>query len=621
MDLTGKIIDGKYRIIKAVGSGGMANVYKAQDIRLDRYVAVKVLKEDYAGDEQFVHRFMKEAQAAARLAHPNIVNVYDVGSDNDINYIVMELMSGPSLNDYLDEKGVLSAQETVDIIYSIALGLNHAHANHIIHRDIKPHNILMTSSHMPKVADFGIAVAAASEDEDDGLGSVHYVSPEQAKGDPQDERSDLYSLGIMMYEMLTGELPYDGESPVEVALMHVQNSVPSPKTVNRRIPDGVAQVVLNLTRKEPKDRYQNARALLDALRTLKSDINADVEPTYKLDAKEQAAREKAKKKNSSHSSKKTPAKKNTDKKKAVIAGCIFAVIILAALAFLLLPPRMVKAPDFTGLSVEQAQTLAEENKLKIKVTKYVNSATVTEGLICEQLVQPETEVEVRTEIEVYVSTGPKVVEVPEVVGYYEEEAKTVLKKENFVIKESVYEFNDKYDKDMVFQQNPAAGTMAAEGTEVTIYVSKGKDTVSMPKILGMTLDEARTVLSQNGLSLGRITYDSSSTYSKDLVMKQSPTAYSTVDKNTAVDIVISIGKETHQTISVNLKKYTSGITDATVSVRIEMQDNDGNYVEVYANDAVPKDDTVEADVLGIGERLYMVYVNGLSVEMGKISFK
>lgn len=626
MDITGKILDGKYKIIKPVGTGGMAKVYKALDIRLDRYVAVKVLKEDYADNEQFVKKFMKEAQAAAKLAHPNIVNVYDVGSENDLHYIVMELMSGPSLNDYLDEKGVLSAQETVDLIYSIALGLNHAHANGIIHRDIKPHNILMTPSHMPKVADFGIAVAATSStiaSEDDGLGSVHYVSPEQAKGGFLDERSDLYSLGIMMYEMLTGELPYDGDSPVEVALMHVQNTVPSPKTVNKRIPDGVAQVVLNLTRKDPKDRYQNARALLDALRKLKSDINCDIEPTYKLDPKEQAARQKSKKNTASihRNTGKTGTRKPDRKKRAVIAGVVFGLLVVAALVFLLMPPRMVTVPEFVGHTVEEAETLAQENKLKINVTKYVNSSTVKEGLICEQTVVPGTEIEVRTEIEVYVSTGPKVVEVPSVIGYYEDEARTVLKKQNFVIKETIYEFNDKYDKDMVYLQNPAEGTMAAEGTEITLYVSKGKDTVSMPKILGMTLEEARTILAQNGLILRSIDYDTSSTYSKDLIMRQSPTAYSTVDKNTSVDIVISIGKETYQTIQINLKKYTSAIQDDSVSVRIEMQNRDGDYEVVYAEEAVQKNETVSVEVKGTGERYYMVFVNGLQVDMGRVSFQ
>ena len=251
----------------------------------------------------------------------------------------------------------------------------------------------------------------------------------------------------------------------------------------------------------------------------------------------------------------------------------------------------------------------------------MNSSTVKEGLICEQTVVPGTEIEVRTEIEVYVSTGPKVVEVPSVIGYYEDEARTVLKKQNFVIKETIYEFNDKYDKDMVYLQNPAEGTMAAEGTEITLYVSKGKDTVSMPKILGMTLEEARTILAQNGLILRSIDYDTSSTYSKDLIMRQSPTAYSTVDKNTSVDIVISIGKETYQTIQINLKKYTSSIQDDSVSVRIEMQNRDGDYEVVYAEEAVQKNETVSVEVKGTGERYYMVFVNGLQVDMGRVSFQ
>lgn len=627
MDLTGKIIDDKYKIIKLVGSGGMAKVYKALDIRLDRYVAVKVLKEDYADNEQFVKKFMKEAQAAAKLAHPNIVNVYDVGSSDGINYIVMELMTGPTLNAYLDDKGVLSAQETVDIIYSIALGLRHAHSNKLIHRDIKPHNILMTSSHMPKVADFGIAMAVSSTTmsaEDDGLGSVHYVSPEQAKGGFLDERSDLYSLGIMMYEMLTGELPYDGDSPVAVALMHVQNTVPSPKTVNKRIPDGVAQIVLNLTRKDPADRYQNAKELLDALRKIKSDINCEIEPTYKVEGVPAGAKAKTQKKTKAPKTAAKPAATGkkipvSKKKRIVFASVAAALLVIMALVLLLLPPKMVKVPRFIGSTPEEAEALAREAGLKLSITKYVNSPDVKEGLVCVQLTEPETEVEVRSEIEVYISTGPKVVEVPDVVGYYENEAKAALKKANFVIKEIIYEFNDSYEKDMVYLQNPSGGTMAAEGTEITLYVSKGKDTVSVPKLLGMSVEEARTLLSQNGLILRRITYDSSSTYSKDLIMKQSPTAYSTVDKNTAVDVVVSIGKETTQTIGVNIGKYTSGDTPETVPVKIELQDLDGDYETVY-NENAGKSDNIQISVKGVGERRYRVWVNGVQVYEGTVKF-
>ncbi len=548
MDMTGKIIDGKYKIIKLVGSGGMAKVYKALDIRLDRYVAVKVLKEDYADNEQFVKKFMREAQADAKLAHPNIVNVYDVGSNNGVNYIVMEYMDGPTLNDYLDEKGVLSAQETVDIIYSIALGLNHAHANKIIHRDIKPHNILMTTTHMPKVADFGIAMAVSSSTQtvtEDGLGSVHYVSPEQAKGGFLDERSDLYSLGIMMYEMLTGELPYDGDSPVAVALMHVQNSVPNPKLINKRIPDGVAQVVLNLTRKKPEERYQNARALLDSLRKLKANINADIDATYKSGPKASTAKAGNKPKAPEKKTvKKTFSLKKVFENKKNLKWVITAAVVIAVIiaVILLTPPKMVEVPNFVGLNETQAEKLADEKNVKINITKHVNSPTVAENLIAQQLTEAGTQVEARTVIELYMSIGPKIVEVPNVVDKYEAEAVADMKKKNFEVKNIIYEFNSEYEKNVVYQQNPAAGTQAAEGTEVTLYVSKGKDTTSVPKLLGYSLDVARDALRENNLVMGSITYDSSSTYEKGTIMKQSPTAYSVVDKNTAIDVVVSLGR-------------------------------------------------------------------------------
>lgn len=626
MDMTGKIIDGKYKIIKLVGSGGMAKVYKALDIRLDRYVAVKVLKEDYADNEQFVKKFMREAQADAKLAHPNIVNVYDVGSNNGVNYIVMEYMDGPTLNDYLDEKGVLSAQETVDIIYSIALGLNHAHANKIIHRDIKPHNILMTTTHMPKVADFGIAMAVSSSTQtvtEDGLGSVHYVSPEQAKGGFLDERSDLYSLGIMMYEMLTGELPYDGDSPVAVALMHVQNSVPNPKLINKRIPDGVAQVVLNLTRKKPEERYQNARALLDSLRKLKANINADIDATYKSGPKASTAKAGNKPKAPEKKTvKKTFSLKKVFENKKNLKWVITAAVVIAVIiaVILLTPPKMVEVPNFVGLNETQAEKLADEKNVKINITKHVNSPTVAENLIAQQLTEAGTQVEARTVIELYMSIGPKIVEVPNVVDKYEAEAVADMKKKNFEVKNIIYEFNSEYEKNVVYQQNPAAGTQAAEGTEVTLYVSKGKDTTSVPKLLGYSLDVARDALRENNLVMGSITYDSSSTYEKGTIMKQSPTAYSVVDKNTAIDVVVSLGRETTRTITVNLARYASEADSDTVSLRIELQNINDGYDNVYSRDGLDKKEVVNVEVSGIGDKIYNIYVNGIKVGDGVVSF-
>ena len=626
MDMTGKIIDGKYKIIKLVGSGGMAKVYKALDIRLDRYVAVKVLKEDYADNEQFVKKFMREAQADAKLAHPNIVNVYDVGSSNGVNYIVMEYMDGPTLNDYLDEKGVLSAQETVDIIYSIALGLNHAHANKIIHRDIKPHNILMTTTHMPKVADFGIAMAVSSSTQtvtEDGLGSVHYVSPEQAKGAFLDERSDLYSLGIMMYEMLTGELPYDGDSPVAVALMHVQNSVPNPKLINKRIPDGVAQVVLNLTRKKPEERYQNARALLDSLRKLKANINTDIDPTYKSGPKASTAKAGSKPKAQEKKTvKKTFSLKKLIQNKKILPWLIAAtaIVVIILVAAMLVPPKMVEVPNFVGRSESEAEKLADEHHVKINITKHVNSPTVAENLIAQQLIEAGTQVEARTVIELYMSIGPKIVEVPNVVNKYEAEAVAQMKKNNFEVKNIVYEFNSEYEKNVVYQQNPAAGTQSAEGTEVTLYVSKGKDTISVPKLLGYSLEVARDALRENNLMMGSITYDSSSTYEKGTIMKQSPTAYSVVDKNTAIDVVVSLGKETTRTITVNLARYTGEVDSDTVSLRIELQNVNDGYDNVYSRDGLEKKEVVNVEVSGIGDKIYNIYVNGIKVGDGVVSF-
>ena len=263
----GMYLQGRYEIIEKIGSGGMADVYKARCHTLNRLVAVKVLKEEFSSNESFVNRFKMEAQAAARLSHPNIVNVYDVIDEGDSHYIIMELIEGITLKSYIAKKGRLEVKETIGIAIQVAQGMSAAHQHNIIHRDIKPQNIIVSRDGKVKVADFGIARAASSNTQDlNAMGSVHYISPEQAKGEPVDARSDIYSLGITMFEMVTGRLPFDGENTLSVAMAHLENPITPPKVCNPDIPESLEQIILKCTEKRPEDRYGSAEEVIADLR-------------------------------------------------------------------------------------------------------------------------------------------------------------------------------------------------------------------------------------------------------------------------------------------------------------------------------------------------------------------
>ena len=277
--MIGRLLNGRYEIIELIGRGGMAYVYKAKDLKLNRFVAVKVLRDEYTENEQFIKKFDRESQAAAGLTHPNIVSVYDVGVDDDVYFIIMEYVDGITLKQYLDKKGVLDYEEATNFIIDVAEALKCAHEHKIIHRDIKPHNILLTRDLVPKVTDFGIARAVTSSTvtmTNQTMGSVHYISPEQARGGFVDERSDLYSLGIMYYELVTGELPFDEESTVTIAIKHIREEIVPPKEINPNIPDSVNAVILKLTQKKPEERYQNVDELVADLDRLMMDAEAAV---------------------------------------------------------------------------------------------------------------------------------------------------------------------------------------------------------------------------------------------------------------------------------------------------------------------------------------------------------
>ena len=519
--IIGKILEEKYEILEQIGQGGMAYVYKARDLRLDRYVAVKVLKNEFMENEEFLKKFLREAQADAKLAHPNIVNVYDVGIQEGYYYIVMEYIDGNTLKNYIKSKKRITAQETVTIISAVASGLAHAHNNNIIHRDVKPHNILLTSSKMAKVADFGIARAITSSTvtaTEEALGSVHYISPEQARGGFLDARSDLYSLGIMMYEMLTGELPYDADTPVAVALKHVQNNVEAPSGIIKTIPENLNQIVLNLTRRKADDRYQSAEDLLNDLKLVENDPDAKILPTY------HTADHPAPKKSKKVTNKKTKERKPVFKNKRMMVIFILCAVSLGIIASFLLANYLapkVTVPDVTGLSITDASLELEKVGLEYEIEKEFSN-DVAKNFVISQT--PEKNIEIRTNVivQLVISLGPDTATIPDVIGMSKMEAESAITNAGFKVKEYIYDFNDDYKSGIVYDQRPVGNIDAKEGTEIIIFISDGKDTVIMPKLTTYSLNEAKSMIIENGLIVGTITYASSESFAEGMVMQQTP---------------------------------------------------------------------------------------------------
>ena len=600
----GVILGKRYEILGRVGSGGMADVYKGKDHKLNRYVAIKVLKSDYRSDETFIKKFLSEAQAAAGLMHPNVVNVYDVGQDRGLYYMVMELVEGITLKDYIEKKGRLSAKETVSIAIQMVTGLQAAHNHHIIHRDIKPQNIIISKDGKVKVTDFGIARATTSTQtiSTSVMGSVHYTSPEQARGGVVDEKSDIYSVGITLYEMVTGHVPFDGDSTVSVALKHLQEQITSPAEEVEDLPYSLECIIMKCTQKNPALRYHDcASLLLDLKRSLvdpdgdfvvmgagkdtdrtvvmsteeldrvqRRQYDADDEEDYDGeddddygedydggdddDEDDDYGRDR-------RSQRRRKNDVNSDTKRImkilmIVAGVVVALLILFlvgnAAGFFSGPGGivqeendMVKVPDLRGMTEEEARDELEGTDIGMKVeNERKPSNKYAEGEIMSQDPEPGKEVEKHTTITVVLSSGEeaRTTKVPNVVGRDEAEAEQMIQDANLVVVHET-EFSDDVDQGKVISSDPEAGTEVDEGTEVTIVVSKGAEQATVPELRNKTASAAESALADAGLS-----GSSSEEYSDDVpegqVISQSIDPGSKVSKGTTVSYVVSKGPET-----------------------------------------------------------------------------
>jgi serine/threonine-protein kinase len=629
--LLGKILSNRYELIEIIGQGGMAIVYKAKDKLLNRFVAVKVLRQEFTHDEQFIKKFKRESQSAASLSHQNIVNIYDVGVQEDIHYIVMELVNGKTLKKFIKESIKVNWEKTISIALQIASALEHAHKNHIIHRDIKPHNIIITQEGVAKVADFGIARAITSSTVtqiEDTMGSVHYLSPEQARGGFVNEKSDIYSLGIVMYEMVTGEVPFKGDTSVAVALQHLQGDIKPPKEINESLPESLNSIILKLLKKNPDERYVNATNLINDLNRVYLEPNVNFTKNYFDDNAPTQITPIVEKDNSNNKVSTTKNKVGKNKKiKIVLYLIVFFIMasLIGALVFSFGKYFMVKeieVPNVENLHIDEAIKKLRDNDLQSEITERKYSSEVEKDLVISQDPGQGKVIKENQIVKLIVSNGPRQIAVPSLIGKFEVEATSLLDNLGFEVGEIKYEFNDDFENGKVFDQSPKEDMEVEEGRKIDLFVSKGKETINTPSIVGKTLEEAKELLNSVGLNIGDIKYESSETYEKDYVIEQNPKAKGEVQKNTVVDIVLSKGKITTKNVEVDLTQYKpEDEENFNVNVTIELLDYQDNTIKTaYEKQHSIEEGLLQIPVQGTGVQIYTVKINGKEYSEGFISF-
>ena len=552
----GKMLDDRYEILEVIGTGGMAVVYKARCHRLNRLVAIKILKDEHSRDDEFRRRFQAESQAVAMLSHPNIVAVYDVSRSGDTNYIVMELIDGITMKQYMEKKGVLNWRETLHFSMQIAKALEHAHSRGIVHRDIKPHNIMILKNGSVKVADFGIARVSSAQNTltREALGSVHYISPEQAKGSRVDNRSDIYSLGVVMYEMLTGRAPYDGESPVAVAIKHINAGAPMPSTLNPNIPGGLEQITMHAMCANLDDRYASATQMLYDLEEFRKDPNilfqfrggsAPVRPRApRIQEKtpaERRAEERARRRKLEEERREAQRKRvrNITIVSAAIVLLIIGIIVLVSSCST--QEELIPVPDFKNMVFADLSPADYPDLVLIEDSKEYDDE-VEAGRIIRQTPAANSRVEVGSEVKFVISLGELNNDMPDLMEMKSTDAEKLLKSLEMQLTiriESMYD--DQVEENRIIRTEPSEGVTLEEGQTVTLYVSLGPETpmTQVPNVEGDTLSEAITALTAAKLDYKKNFVDSEE--DKNTVVHQSLKAGEEVPEGTVIELDISNG--------------------------------------------------------------------------------
>lgn len=580
-----KLLAGRYELTEKIGEGGMAVVYKAKDRLLNRYVAIKILRPEFTKDEQFVSNFKRESQAAAGLQHPNIVSVYDVGKAGSINYIVMELIDGRPLSDIIEEQAPLDYKLVIDISQQICAALAHAHKNGIIHRDVKPHNIMITTDGIAKLTDFGIARAVTNStivaDTSKIIGSVHYFSPEQARGSFVDERSDIYSLGIVMYEMLTGQVPFDGDNPVEVALKHINEDIIPPTKLNKSVPPNLEKLVMKATDKFQTNRYKSAEEMLEDLKNIdffttfvttgvtssgmggSRNVSAGVRTDRGKSSELAGLASNGRKKSRTASDDGDDGNKGghgggrrNNKKKILIACAIALGVILLLLVVLKLTGAIggdkgndeVPVPDLTGMTYEEAEAKLKELGLVIAKGEDISSADIEQGRVVSQMPVKYTNVKKGKTITVRLSSGPGEIEVPDLTNMTFDEAKAALEALGLKIINGGDTFSETIEKGKIANQSPKPLEMAKNGEAVTVYISAGPEEKDglVPNLVGSAYtgrDAMDAILAEFDFVLGDVTEEESDE-TPGTIIRQDPIGGSTAEKGSYINIVIAKARST-----------------------------------------------------------------------------
>ena len=647
--MIGKILGSRYELLEKVGTGGMAIVYKAKCHLLNRNVAVKILKGEYVQDQEFLDKFRKEAQAAASLSHQNIVNIYDVGSEDDIPYIVMELVPGETLKEYIaNYDGFLTNEKIADFSKQIGLALEHAHSNQIIHRDIKPHNILVSKDGTLKVADFGIASAiteATTSYSSEAIGSVRYSSPEQARGRNVDERTDLYSLGVLMYEMATRKVPFEGDTAVEIALKHMKDDIVAPTEINSMFHKGLESIVMRSLLKNVNQRYQNARELIDDLDKIINnpkenvafyDFDAD-DATQKLPSLEAFDTKKGEnrtmtKKTTKKPSSKGPVKKQNKNLLAMIGVVLLAfVMVLVIFIVTRLEPDKTTEPDFVemtnvvGMTIEEATATLETIGHEVLIGSSEKNNSVPSGSVSSQSPVAGTKLRPTYKVTLFPSEGSTIAKIPNLIQKQLSDAEVELQNSKFALGAVDY-VNDDIDKGFILSQDPAPGTNANDDAVINVVVSLGPEynLIIVPRLTDLALEEAQRRILDIGLEVDDITYENHPTIEKDHVITQSVAEGTEVDTDAMISIVISLGTgeedpeegtddeendsnvETEKTY--NLVKEIYAGQEVTVKVMFE-KDGISSIIhnQIYTMDAVTGGTQVE--VMGTGKGTLSFFIN------------
>ena len=670
----GIYLSGRYQVLSKIGAGGMADVYKAKDCMLNRYVAVKVLKKEYREDENFVKKFRSEAQAAAGLLNPNIVNVYDVGEDRGLYYMVMELVEGITLKEYVQKKGKLSSKEAISIAIQMCTGIEAAHNHHIIHRDIKPQNIIISKEGKVKVTDFGIAKATTSQTvSTSAMGSVHYVSPEQARGGYCDEKSDIYSAGITMYEMVTGRVPFDGDSTVSVAMKHLQENITPPSEYAPDLSPALEKIILKCTQKSSERRYQSAgeliqdlkRALVDPsgkfvdmvpirstgdtmmispekmarLKKRQDDYDDSYDDSYDdedYDENDDYDEDEDEEEDRRWGKNGVDPKMNKMMKILMVA---VAVIVAFALIFLIGKAAGVfgknsgsqislsseiEVPNLVGQPQNVAQTMCEKKQLKMEVESE-EASDKEAGTVIEQKTKAGKKVKKNTVIKVVISSGPEKITIQSVEGMDEDAAKKALIKQGFTSKNITVtsEYSSDVESGKATRTDPAQGTEVSADSKITLYISKGEkqpDKVSVPSIVGMYVSDAASTLAASNLSDGGASAEEySDEYDEGMIIRQSPEVGTKVNEGTSVSYVVSKGSKPADQVKVpSLTGKTLGEAISALNAR------NLTYTEVDIDSSEPSGKVVKVDPgegtsVDVGTAITLYVSNGSQAGSGSDS--